>query len=459
LRRNKRTRRNVWVFIALVFVLLLGIFAAAYKVRRVGPAEEFNYTKPASWKFYDRLANFQKETAAGLTPKPEDRDLGEALANVNRFSEIFKQVHQLRNTNGVILAQMGRAIRWENQQLLELKWDEFVEFCTSNQDLLQSIRNAAAQGGPAWISNFPIDNNGQWIGYRFGSELGVVEMWLAADARVNMRIGNSYTAFADLETLMSLGNILLKEPNQISQSHGRDIYSAAVGTITDAFPSGTLSSEQTQRLVALCGEAYRPEIYVDALITEGLSQQVLFSYNNWMYRTPQPVREALGPIVNAQELNLSAWAMNRVIEAARRPYPEGKLQIQAVQAELGQKPDFYFSVIRSHAKSMLYYNIAHFIARNVCNKALFDVTRLGLLVEDYHWQNGDYPESLDVFAPEFGGTIPVDPMTEKAYVYKSDTESFLLYSVGLNGKDDGGKGGRTSEDDLVWRRWMRKSEE
>jgi hypothetical protein len=55
--------------------------------------------------------------------------------------------------------------------------------------------------------------------------------------------------------------------------------------------------------------------------------------------------------------------------------------------------------------------------------------------------------------------VPTDPFTNKPLFYVRQGEGFLVYSVGLNGKDDGGlketeKAGEKlnpSTDDIAWR--------
>ena len=51
---------------------------------------------------------------------------------------------------------------------------------------------------------------------------------------------------------------------------------------------------------------------------------------------------------------------------------------------------------------------------------------------------GSYPESLAALAPEFG-PLPPDPMSGQTFRYERTADGrFRLWSVGWNGKDDGG---------------------
>ncbi len=53
---------------------------------------------------------------------------------------------------------------------------------------------------------------------------------------------------------------------------------------------------------------------------------------------------------------------------------------------------------------------------------------------------GKYPETLVELAPKYIDGIPKDPITNGEFRYKSDGDGYLLYGVGYNGRDDGGRG-------------------
>ena len=50
-----------------------------------------------------------------------------------------------------------------------------------------------------------------------------------------------------------------------------------------------------------------------------------------------------------------------------------------------------------------------------------------------------YPDSLAALAPKYIPKVPEDVFSAKAMIYKKTDTGYLLYSVGVNGKDDGGK--------------------
>jgi hypothetical protein len=73
-------------------------------------------------------------------------------------------------------------------------------------------------------------------------------------------------------------------------------------------------------------------------------------------------------------------------------------------------------------------------------EAMMLTTKAGLACKTYKKQNGHYPESLDALVPEFLDKVPVDPFTGGPLIYRLQDGGVLIYSVGSNRKDDGGRG-------------------
>ena len=85
-----------------------------------------------------------------------------------------------------------------------------------------------------------------------------------------------------------------------------------------------------------------------------------------------------------------------------------------------------------------------------------EVCRVGLALKLFKQKAGAYPKTLEQLAPEFLESIPVDPFTGKSLVYRKDGDGFLLYSLGPNLKDDGGKARnivdfQSTDYDIVWK--------
>lgn len=86
-----------------------------------------------------------------------------------------------------------------------------------------------------------------------------------------------------------------------------------------------------------------------------------------------------------------------------------------------------------------------------------DLARTACALERYYLAHGSYPESLPALSPQFAPKVPLDLMSGRPLVYRrANPHSFVLYSLGGNLADDGGKtvlqhgGASTTQGDWVW---------
>ena len=99
-----------------------------------------------------------------------------------------------------------------------------------------------------------------------------------------------------------------------------------------------------------------------------------------------------------------------------------------------------------------------FQSRAVLHQAKLELAKTAIDLERYFLKHQKYPETLDSLISEFTSSIPLDPMTQTVFAYKQlSKESFEIYSVGLNAKDEGGRnvkkprrGEAPPADDLLW---------
>ncbi len=68
-----------------------------------------------------------------------------------------------------------------------------------------------------------------------------------------------------------------------------------------------------------------------------------------------------------------------------------------------------------------------------------DILCLAFALAWYHCDHGSYPKTLDVLAPKYLANVPRDMFSDKPLIYRPSDKGYLLYSVGVNGKDEGGR--------------------
>jgi hypothetical protein len=67
------------------------------------------------------------------------------------------------------------------------------------------------------------------------------------------------------------------------------------------------------------------------------------------------------------------------------------------------------------------------------------LARLAFLLTAYRIEHRQSPDRLDKLAPNYLARVPADPFTGGQFVYRAQSDGFLVYSLGPNGKDDSGR--------------------
>ncbi len=97
-------------------------------------------------------------------------------------------------------------------------------------------------------------------------------------------------------------------------------------------------------------------------------------------------------------------------------------------------------------------SVAHSVARA---QTTVDEARVACALERYRLANGQFPETLAALVPQFLDKVPPDVIGGEPLKYRREGGGqYLLYSVGWNGQDDGGKivpgGSAPVQGDWVW---------
>jgi hypothetical protein len=78
------------------------------------------------------------------------------------------------------------------------------------------------------------------------------------------------------------------------------------------------------------------------------------------------------------------------------------------------------------------------------------LARLGLALEDFRSREGKYPASLQDLGPP--DERITDPFSGRPFIYRTENDDVLVYSVGFDRKDDGGlHAPRKEQHDIAWR--------
>jgi hypothetical protein len=115
---------------------------------------------------------------------------------------------------------------------------------------------------------------------------------------------------------------------------------------------------------------------------------------------------------------------------AAKPYYQVKDEWRDFNAKIRKAPSLIvrllFPAVEAFAKAM---------ARADAQRRLSEIA---LAMCRYRAKNGKYPEKFDNLVPDFIAFVPLDPFDGKPIRLKKTDGKLVIYSVGLDGIDDGG---------------------
>lgn len=159
------------------------------------------------------------------------------------------------------------------------------------------------------------------------------------------------------------------------------------------------------------------------------------------YRSPSnslagPAQVAVRPWA-AHQLLEDLQVLTDFVAHARKPWPD-RITIEAPEAEPSLEMRRNWLGVPKN-EGWLPYWFRRSARELAAYSADLRVASTVLAVELYRRDNGQIPDNLDQLVPHYMGRVPVDPFSGHALVYRPAADAFVVYSIGNNEVDDGGK--------------------
>ncbi len=142
---------------------------------------------------------------------------------------------------------------------------------------------------------------------------------------------------------------------------------------------------------------------------------------------------------------------------ANRPWPEVRIAnsnlFQQLDEKLEGSRNARFHIHRFIVSEITIPNVVNALRVAVQNETKRRLAITAIALKRYELRHGHPPPNLSALTPELLGQVLIDPMSGGPLCYRLNPDgTFVLYSVGEDGKDDGGKGGMDfwSGPDAVW---------
>jgi len=155
------------------------------------------------------------------------------------------------------------------------------------------------------------------------------------------------------------------------------------------------------------------------------------------------------------ELVPRGWVYQNMVQLANAYVALGESSDSAGQIVYLKKADAAGILPKSHPSIFNYLarrsipNYSHICRNTAKYQTQVHEALIACALERYRLAHNAYPETLDALVPQYLAQVPRDIIGGQPLHYRrTDDGKFLLYSVGWNETDDGGK--PASDDDWVW---------
>lgn len=278
---------------------------------------------------------------------------------------------------------------------------------------------------------------------------------LKVRARLSIGARAKDEAARDLWRLLNLADFLAAEPTLISQLVRTNLIVVAIEELGHAVAANVLTEAWAKRfsermaaidlksavLLAIDGEriAFGKPLFEDMLSGKIDAADAFFEIGSGKARSPFFIPKGWMRLEYATYLNLFHRYRSHTDTLWSQPVEHAE-QMSAVSTSIPRYRVFVLITLPAIGGAT-----SKFIDRQMQIAA----THAGLAAHRYRLRHGSFPASLKELVPEFLPAVPIDHYSGTPLIYRRKGATFLLYSVGKNGRDEGGRSSSPEkEDDL-----------
>lgn len=338
------------------------------------------------------------------------------------------------SANGLSFVSDGpERIPWPGETWEQLAAAE--KLLTSYRTSLDAIHQAARRGGRA---RFPIRfTDGANMPLPHADRLRAATRLLALEAAVAAHRGQTDAAVDAVMAMFAAARSIEQEPILVMQLMRMAIGASARGRVEWLLSAAALDDAQLARLDAELaassyGEPMRRALVGERVIgTEGFSNLALV-----LPLTPQELSRMPR---STKDKPTYLQLMRETIAAFEKDGPARKQAAAAADARVIELTRTW-NAKRTYpiTLSIMPPVIACAEAANR-NDGERDAARAAVAVERFFRSEGRLPSKLNELVPRFLGSPPIDPCDGQPLRYRVEAAEYLVYSVGPNGVDDGGR--------------------
>lgn len=405
-------------------------------------------------------------------PRPPltNDSLPQLLAAVERLKQISFQpsllaLMELTTPGSARLNWAGDRPRFSTNAsatVAAMEWPEFTAIFQQAEPELAEIRAGLRQPARYWLTvppasvfNYPVSPN---VSKR------TMAHWLSGDLISALHEKQLARAQADLQALTQLVELHREEPTLVNQAFRIVIAGLVLADAWEALgaagwtePSlATLQGdlEKLDLLEAIgigmssdrvLGEEFMVELRMansqqgqNLLGVASSGQQSLRGYfNNWVVLPFWRLNMDADELLYLQHYQKCLDLTRDLARGAAWPVVSSELVNQFNHVD--NVTSGQLARIRYMFTVMAMPILQRTMQRTVCVETQRRLTVTAIALERYRLRHGQYPAALSALAPEWLAAVPIDLMDAQPLKYRLNPDgSYALYSVGEDGRDDGG---------------------
>lgn len=363
------------------------------------------------------------------------------------------------------LAQLGEPpAAWANDPLPgDPDWYDVVRYLQQHEATLAQVRAATRLDGLGFVAEQASDPGGiASILIPHCEQLRRLGRLLALDARRAAAAGDGEIAMADVSALLGLARQTREVPYLINELVALSMTGSAISTAGDllADDPDLLSDEQlaglAHQLVGL-----RPEIRLDGqqMLIEDLLQHLYTDDGNGGGRLTAAGLQSIGyvnglggprpgPLAPVAALFVAnrgrisdeydTW-FGRVDAAVSKPLWRQREAVERLSRELSRRGESLLYQVRYLGLPMWMGPLLRTGVEPELVTQMRDALIVAIALELYHRRTGAWPQSLAELVPDLLPRLPVDRFDGRTLRYRLVDGTPVVYSVGADGNDDGGR--------------------
>lgn len=361
------------------------------------------------------------------------------------MTEAFSHFHKLEEgEESELMPVVGRAkLPLRTEALAEETKTLITGYLADNEQTLELLHKGAA----IEHSRYPIDlSKGFEALMPYLSDIRTGTRLLKLEAVVHAENDKPQMAVGSIASSIGLARSLSKEPLLISQLVRIACQTLAVSTVERVINRTEFTDAQLVSLSRILANAEDPSAMVRAFAGERCVGASIFKMP--AAQIPRMLDMAgdrphllgvlaisLYKFVGLADMDAAVYLdlMNDYIKAMQLPPHQRQEAASAVDTKFGE-------ISRIHVfLRVIMPALSRVTTLDVRTIAQVRTAQAGLAIERYHLATGKLPDSLSNLLPAYLDTTPKDPFDGKDLRYKKLETGFVVYSIGEDGNDDGGK--------------------